>query len=141
MPGSYASFPGGVAGVGLLLLRVLVGGTTLGAGLIVAGTIEAGRYGRVCLSVGPILFGSLLILGFWTRTGALLIALASACVAFGWTPVAAPLVWPAGPAAAMALVSSAVALLGPGGFSLDARLFGHREIVLPRLSDRDRPGG
>lgn len=30
----------------------------------------------------------------------------------------------------------AVAFLGPGAFSLDARLFGNREIIIPRSSDR-----
>jgi uncharacterized membrane protein YphA (DoxX/SURF4 family) len=29
-------------------------------------------------------------------------------------------------------VPIAIAFLGPGAFSLDARLFGHREIVIPR---------
>jgi|SRR6185503_8439409 len=139
MPGSYPSFPGGVAGVGLLLLRALVGGTSVVAGLIAAGTIEAGRYGWAYMPVGTVLVGSALMLGFWTRTGAMLAALMSACAALHWTPVTVALGWPVGPAAALIMVSSAIALLGPGAFSLDARLFGHREVVLPRRSDRDGP--
>ena len=137
MPGSYPRFPGGVAGVGLLLLRVLVGGPTIVAGLIAAGSIQAGRYGGVIVPVGTVLLGSTLMLGLWTRTGATLAALTSACVALRWTSASVALAWPVGPAAALALVSSAIALLGPGAFSIDARLFGHREVVLPRLSDRD----
>ena len=39
----------------------------------------------------------------------------------------------------LASISAALALLGPGAFSLDARLFGRREIIIPegrvRLSD------
>ncbi len=33
--------------------------------------------------------------------------------------------------ALVAIVSASVALLGPGAFSLDARLFGLREIIIP----------
>lgn len=32
---------------------------------------------------------------------------------------------------AMLILAVAIALLGPGAFSLDARLFGHREILIP----------
>jgi uncharacterized membrane protein YphA (DoxX/SURF4 family) len=39
----------------------------------------------------------------------------------------------------LASISAALVLLGPGAFSLDARLFGRREIIIPerrvRLSD------
>lgn len=34
-------------------------------------------------------------------------------------------------AIALAVVSIALVLLGPGAFSLDARLFGRREIIIP----------
>jgi uncharacterized membrane protein YphA (DoxX/SURF4 family) len=36
----------------------------------------------------------------------------------------------------VALVAVAVVLLGPGAFSLDARLFGRREIVIAQFSSR-----
>ena len=32
----------------------------------------------------------------------------------------------------LAAISAALALLGPGAFSLDARLFGRREIIIPQ---------
>jgi uncharacterized membrane protein YphA (DoxX/SURF4 family) len=38
----------------------------------------------------------------------------------------------------LAIICLAVALLGPGAFSLDARLFGRREIIIPD-SKRDQP--
>jgi hypothetical protein len=41
---------------------------------------------------------------------------------------------PAAPAAFVGSVCVVIMLLGPGGYSLDARLFGRREIVIPRAS-------
>jgi hypothetical protein len=35
------------------------------------------------------------------------------------------------PAILMTIVAAAVAFLGPGAFSVDARLFGRREIIIP----------
>jgi hypothetical protein len=35
------------------------------------------------------------------------------------------------------LQAIAVSLLGPGSYSIDARLFGHRVVVLPKKYDRD----
>lgn len=37
------------------------------------------------------------------------------------------------------LVAIAVILLGPGAFSLDARLFGRREIIIPTSNRRPNP--
>lgn len=36
------------------------------------------------------------------------------------------------------IISLAIALLGPGAFSLDAYLFGRREIVIPRQTHAER---
>jgi hypothetical protein len=33
----------------------------------------------------------------------------------------------------LAAISAALVLLGPGSFSLDARLFGRREIIIPEV--------
>jgi uncharacterized membrane protein YphA (DoxX/SURF4 family) len=38
----------------------------------------------------------------------------------------------------LAIIGIALVLLGPGAFSLDARLFGRREIIIPD-SKRDQP--
>jgi uncharacterized membrane protein YphA (DoxX/SURF4 family) len=36
----------------------------------------------------------------------------------------------------IAIVAAAIACLGPGAFSVDARLFGRREIIIPRRSEQ-----
>jgi uncharacterized membrane protein YphA (DoxX/SURF4 family) len=37
----------------------------------------------------------------------------------------------------LAVIAAAVVCLGPGAFSLDARLFGRREIIIPRASQNN----
>ena len=60
-------------------------------------------------------------------------------IAVSWLPVA-----PAGPlldrvgALCVAAVAAALVLLGPGALSLDARLFGRREIGIPHHSHQHR---
>ena len=39
----------------------------------------------------------------------------------------------------LAAISAALVLLGPGAFSLDARLFGRREIIIPEGRSSLRP--
>jgi uncharacterized membrane protein YphA (DoxX/SURF4 family) len=65
-----------------------------------------------------------LLLGFVTPVAAVLIGLASLGLAFWTTPY---------PIQDLEVVVLAVviALLGPGAFSIDARMFGRREILIP----------
>jgi uncharacterized membrane protein YphA (DoxX/SURF4 family) len=122
-----------------LLLRVAIG-------------IEAGVQGAFYLSHGATwtlgaLFsclllamgGACLLVGFLTPIGSILVVIATVGNAASWLPP------PPGNLFDSKLVSfeiiviaAAMALLGPGAFSVDARLFGRREIVIP-VSPR-RPG-
>jgi uncharacterized membrane protein YphA (DoxX/SURF4 family) len=76
--------------------------------------------------------GALLAIGFLTPCAGALIVLGCAALAQPWLPV---LTSEGSPEARAALFVGAVAAalvpLGPGAFSLDARLFGRREIVIP----------
>ena len=38
----------------------------------------------------------------------------------------------------VAIIAAAIVFLGPGAFSLDARMFGRREIIIPPRSNPDR---
>lgn len=47
-----------------------------------------------------------------------------------------PVPLPAESLVGVIILAAAIALLGPGAFSLDARLFGRREIVIPNISHK-----
>ena len=70
------------------------------------------------------LLGGLLFAGLWTPAAALL-----AMVATLWQIVASPVAWPQ--FAPIAVMAAALALLGPGAWSIDARLYGWQQIRIP----------
>jgi hypothetical protein len=111
-------FPAGRAGVGLLLLRL----STVAALLI-------GTQGEF----GPTLHGYT-AMACWTLAVPLGIGLATVICAAAYLVVDVELLLTAvGPhvrfIAVAALLSASLALLGPGAYSLDARLFGRRVVV------------
>jgi uncharacterized membrane protein YphA (DoxX/SURF4 family) len=72
------------------------------------------------------LAGILLIAGLWTPVAGVVTACAEAWVAFS-SPAHADI------AAALAVLGVTLALIGPGEWSIDARLYGRKHIVPPRL--------
>ena len=110
----FSAFPDRWRGFGLLLLRVLVA---------VSVTVQA----IACLRAAETLAG-------WSIV--VLLLASAACLLLGFvTPVAAVLIGLTSlyPLQDLEIVVLAVviALLGPGAFSIDARMFGRREILIP----------
>ena len=81
-----------------------------------------------------------LLAGLMTPFVAVLVAIAGLGIALSWTPSPIQDLFD-GPFATINLIvlSVAIALLGPGAFSLDARMFGRREITIPSSSHVSRP--
>ena len=121
----FFRFPGGIPGCGLLLLRL-----TLGIALLIQGASAAHVNSLPVLFINSlaIVAGILLIVGFLTPLAALLVLAADIFLFLSPPPgfvVDLPIL------AYLISISAAVVLLGPGAFSLDARLFARREIVIP----------
>jgi uncharacterized membrane protein YphA (DoxX/SURF4 family) len=130
----FPSFPAGWPGVGLLLLRAAVGASLALQGVACFG---AEPHGFWTWALGPpaIGIGVSLLIGFLTPVVGGVAALIEAGVAVSLLPPSIPNALGGAPATILViLMAAAVVLLGPGEFSLDARLFGRREIVIPQVS-------
>ena len=131
----FSAFPAGLPGVGLLLLRAVVGTALGGHGILCLLSSD-----RITLVVSVstallLLSGGCLLIGFLTPILSLLAGLECLGIACSWFPF--QLLSPFESKLALAPIiamSAAIALLGPGAFSLDARLFGWKEIVIPPTS-------
>lgn len=127
----FSSFPAGAPGVGLLLLRVAVGAALA----IQGGACLASRDQKAWIWLAGLLVlaaGASLLIGFLTPIAGVLAVLDGVSLALSWLPPPMSDDFGGAPAAVFfAVMAAAIALLGPGAFSLDARLFGRREVVIP----------
>jgi uncharacterized membrane protein YphA (DoxX/SURF4 family) len=76
--------------------------------------------------------GAFLLAGLMTPLVAVLVAAGGIGLALSWIPLPGQDLFDSYPEIVNLIVLSiAIALLGPGAFSLDARMFGRREITIP----------
>jgi uncharacterized membrane protein YphA (DoxX/SURF4 family) len=84
--------------------------------------------------------GAALLLGLLTTVAAALVSVGTIAIAFGWIPWSLARPIDVGVSTVFFVsMGVAIALLGPGAVSVDARLRGRREIVIPgntRRTDR-----
>jgi uncharacterized membrane protein YphA (DoxX/SURF4 family) len=128
----FSTFPGGGRGFGLLLLRAAIGVVAIFDG--VAALAESGYPAAAWLTGAlAVLSGIALLIGVFTPVASGLVALGAIGLALSRLPLPAADPFDSKPLTVLVVVVAvAVVLLGPGALSIDARLFGRREIIIPR---------
>ena len=115
-----------------MLLRAAVGLSAAAGGIFCLSGPFNSSLEKWLLGLVLIVSGSALTAGFLTPIAVLLVAFCFLGIALSWLPAPS---WALHDvkllAAGMIIAAVALALLGPGAFSLDGRLFGRREIVIP----------
>ena len=131
----FSSFPDGWPGTGLVLLRLVCGVLLAAQGAVYLLDWSNLRLATSAFSLLAVISGVLLVIGCWTRTAALVAAVLCASGVFSWLPVPGLAILTAKlPGLLLAAIAAAVFCLGPGAFSLDALIFGRREVVIPTRS-------
>jgi uncharacterized membrane protein YphA (DoxX/SURF4 family) len=122
-----------------LLLRAVVG-----AALVIQGGFYLAELnpkpGTWFVGLAAAVAGVLLSIGFLTPIVGTLAGLGTLGIGLSLLPASAPTLFDTKLSIILAVTRLiAVVLLGPGAFSVDARMFGRREIIIPPLiSPRER---
>lgn len=124
-----------MSGVGLLLLRTAIGLITARQGIRLVGAADS-AWLESGVGLTALLVAAALIVGLLTPCAAALVAVGVLLSARGVAPI---MVMHDGLAQGLMLIDAvALVLLGPGAFSVDARLFGRREILIRESSRAPR---
>ncbi len=140
----YSRFPAGSVGLALLVLRLVDGLGLLGEGIQLLTPIAASSETMIelLLSLGLGASATMLILGLRTSLAGIAAAVCTAGAALFGMHYLNPLGGEMGMRLFLLVLlfflSSSLALLGPGGYSLDARLSGWRMIKLSSRPSRGK---
>ena len=118
----FSAFPGGLPGVGLLLLRGFIALTLIDQCLayIRSGNLDLHDW---LVATFVVVSGSCLLVGFLTPIVAVFVGVSAIAFVISTLPFNHNVI-------DVIILAAALALLGPGAFSVDARLFGRREILI-----------
>src|SRR4029077_9756097 len=124
----FCTFPVGWPGVGLLLLRATVGVSLAVQSGVCLADLEHVTWTQWALGANALLTAAALLLGFLTPLAAGMAGAGGVGLALSLLPWAESSLVCRVPFVTVVVMSVAVILIGPGAYSLDARLFGRREI-------------
>ena len=124
----FSTFAHGVPGIGLLLLRLTTGGALIYHG--VTPLVRHAPFAPAAVRALLILLGVLLLAGLWTPIAGALVAVITLWEMVSHPAFRSQFAW-------IAIIVAALALLGPGAWSVDAWLYGWKQI---KITDR-RPSG
>ena len=123
----FATFPEGWPGTGLLLVRAVAATPVViqGTERLLTTPLQTGGITLGTLEVAAACFAVPLLLGLWTPVSGVLMAVAELCLVLlhasdPWMHVR------------LGALGAALAMLGPGAWSVDAHLFGRKRIEIPR---------
>ena len=119
----FSTFPEGWPGTGLLFLRAAAAIPAVQYGI--AGLPPTSLLPHLVLQLMAAGAAALLLIGFWTPVAGVSLAVAEAFLAFShsqdpWIHIL------------LGALGAALAMLGPGAWSVDARLFGRKRIHIPQ---------
>jgi putative oxidoreductase len=118
----FSTFPGGLPGAGLLLLRL-----SAAVPMIVCGVAEISASPQsvsLLLTDAALVSGVMILVGLWTPVAALVATFLQLWIVFSRTGFN-------GTPILLASLAASLVMLGPGAWSIDARIFGRRRIIFP----------
>ena len=118
--------------MGLILLRSAFGIVVISEAVANLMNQHGSELLSYAAALSVVVAGLLLIIGLVTPLAALIIILESGTILFSMVPIGEPPSYDSKLCCIFRTIASAsLVLLGPGAFSLDARLFGWHEVILP----------
>jgi uncharacterized membrane protein YphA (DoxX/SURF4 family) len=128
MQRAFTSFPSGWAGAALLVLRVVVGT----AAIVEAALSGSGSHSLPIwvAAASAVLAGLALVVGFLTPIASALLAAEGALILLYAHAAGLQLLGSRMALFELVVMAAALAILGPGAASIDARLFGRREVAI-----------
>lgn len=115
----FTTFANGWPGFGLFIQRLVTGIVLLFHGIVALNQIPAA--GPIVPQIIGAVLGLFILVGFWTPLAGALIAIIEVWIALAGAGNELSFV--------LAVLGGTLALIGPGAWSIDARLFGRKHIA------------